>query len=351
MAVQVITSADVVERVRLAAVDSGLSLAPGLVSPAVAGKCLHPVPLTLRSVAEVEGRAVRYEALTYGRCRKCRCCLAADRMKWAARCAVEAARTYRSWFWTCTFDWRHVQVAGQDPLDTAREKFTKAIKRLRKGFRGPPEKGFPKGRSYAAVDVRYLAVFERHKTGLPHIHCIVHEVSPGLTYRHLSRVWKHLGFCEAHVLDDYEGAAVAAGYAAKYIRKDAAGYARVRSSVGYGKIATRIGNVDLAKRVTSSSREEDGVPTTLRTEKLSSESAECPVSDASSVSDRKRELCSVRLSDGRIAHSGFIADTIATLVARARMGASPPRAGPSGCGDTVSDGVSGWLRAFYSWSG
>ena len=71
-----------------------------------------------------------------------------------------------------------------------------------------------------------LQVVEAHKSGLPHVHLLVHDKGD-TTYRRLTDTWP-LGFAHAKLV---EGTA-ASRYVAKYLAKSA--LARVRASQGYG---------------------------------------------------------------------------------------------------------------------
>lgn len=76
---------------------------------------------------------------------------------------------------------------------------------------------------------RYLVVFEAHKSGAPHVHCLIHEVELGsVKKRTLQRQWDAIGFSKAKLVDDRRGVM----YAAKYI---ADGDVRIRASLRYGK--------------------------------------------------------------------------------------------------------------------
>jgi hypothetical protein len=71
-------------------------------------------------------------------------------------------------------------------------------------------------------------VAERHKTGAPHLHVLVHEVSPvPVRWADLSGCW-HWGFSKWNPAD-----AKAVGYVVKYLTKQVD--ARVRASLRYGR--------------------------------------------------------------------------------------------------------------------
>lgn len=84
-------------------------------------------------------------------------------------------------------------------------------------------------RKVSGVPLRYLCVAEAHKSGLPHMHILIHETGAGLTVRKkvLQAQWL-LGF-SAMKLAEPE----AASYLCKYLSKSFA--ARVRASIAYGR--------------------------------------------------------------------------------------------------------------------
>lgn len=171
------------------------------------------------------------------KCRRCPPCLKARSQEWTYRAKRELAAAARTWFGTMTLrpeehylascrwevarvgrSWRELSASEQFAAEQeiVGIEITKWLKRVRK------ESGAP---------LRYLLVAEAHKSGLPHYHVLVHEVSPQLQVgeRVLRRQWK-LGHSKFNLV---EGGA-SARYVAKYLAK--AHDARVRASVRYGKI-------------------------------------------------------------------------------------------------------------------
>lgn len=171
------------------------------------------------------------------RCRKCAPCLRARSQEWTYRAKRELAAASRTWFGTMTLtphehymaslrwetakvgrSWRELSPAEQFAAEqeVVAKDVTKWLKRVRK------ESGAP---------LRYILVAEAHKSGLPHYHILVHEVSPAhkVGERVLRLQWK-LGHSKFKLV---EGSATA-GYVAKYLAKSSE--ARVRASVRYGKI-------------------------------------------------------------------------------------------------------------------
>jgi uncharacterized cysteine cluster protein YcgN (CxxCxxCC family) len=79
--------------------------------------------------------------------------------------------------------------------------------------------------------LRYLLVTERHKSGLPHFHALIHESGEiAITHRQISYAWS-LGFTNVKLLD---GEARAAWYIVKSLAE--ADHARVRASLQYGRV-------------------------------------------------------------------------------------------------------------------
>lgn len=189
-----------------------------------------PAPLTL-----YEDREGPYSLLIEAKCRRCAQCLRERASRWTARARFELACARRSWLGTLTLSpsWQsHFgNLAALEVRRKTGERFddlpdeqqliwrhrliqrevTLALKRLRA----------------SGASVRYLLVLEAHKSGLPHYHILLHEVSEPVRKRTLEAFWR-FGFCQWRLVDDPK----AARYVAKYLSKDAA--ARVRASLRYG---------------------------------------------------------------------------------------------------------------------
>lgn len=186
-------------------------------------------------------------------CRKCSKCRYVHSTMWRDRIVDECHNHKRSWFVTLTMNpAEHQRSFMQEMrdrnssgwLDTdfdqpgqewslrasgASKLLTKFLKRVRKPLVGEE-----------AIQLRYVAVTERHKTGLPHLHLIMHEVSGKLTYRRICDRWTH-GFSDASLVRDNTKVG---WYVAKYVTKDS--LTRMRASQGYGKLPTT-GRSDLVE--------------------------------------------------------------------------------------------------------
>lgn len=176
-----------------------------------------------------------YSLLIEAKCRRCDQCLRERASRWTARARYELACARRSWLGTLTLSpsWHsHFgNLAALEVRKSSGERFddlpddeqlvwrhrliqrevTLALKRLRAG----------------GASVRYLLVMEPHKSGLPHYHILIHEVSEPVRKKTLEAFWR-FGFSQWRLVQDTS----AAKYVAKYLSKGAA--ARVRASLRYG---------------------------------------------------------------------------------------------------------------------
>lgn len=200
-----------------------------------AGDCLKP--LLVKQSASRGALFVTYET----RCRKCGPCRRAKMAYWAlaaveqTRLAAEQGR--RTWFGTLTLrpeavtaikdrafsKWAQEQagssVAPPDWWDDPqcderfrmlRDELVHEVqlywKRLRK----------------AGHRFKYFLVFERHKSGEPHMHWLLHEEGEPILKRQLSEQWP-LGFAKVKLVRDYScqnrSAERVAWYVAKYLGK------------------------------------------------------------------------------------------------------------------------------------
>jgi hypothetical protein len=227
----------------------------------IAGSCDNPMPVELngRMYSEfsrgndgewdfLKGQRVVAGALPHALflkvpCRKCASCRNFKAMIWRARMQDEIDCAPRTWFCTFTLNPEsqyelkietaaRLRNGGTDywslPWEDRKKEFEKTvvrhmtlyIKRLRK-----------------KAKLRYAYVLERHKSGIPHVHAIIHEMDARmLKYANVSSTWK-LGFEKCKLIDESDEAAQ---YIAKYIAKDGT---RMRASFRYGAA-----DVELARR-------------------------------------------------------------------------------------------------------
>lgn len=220
----------------------------GLVLWDVGARCSDP------QTVEVVGRGdVKYRAnvnpgtmtvvLSGLPCRKCPDCLRIRAALWKERAMKELALAERSWFLTLTMSPQVQHAVFMEEMarktsrgwrdadfdDEAKEfhlrcqggfnLVTKFWKNVRKPHAGEEP-----------VRLKYLVSAERHQSGLPHFHALVHERAGSVTYRRLAGRWTKYGFFKGNLVDSNQKAA---RYVTKYIAKDMLGL-RVHASQRYG---------------------------------------------------------------------------------------------------------------------
>lgn len=218
----------------------------------MSGNCTDPQRMEIVGRPKVEGvktvvvsrgsKATLYlDMIT--RCRACLACLKVRRQLWFGRAVNELRAASRTWFGSLTYKpQEHVRLLAKARLAkasdfdalTPQQQFrymakvsgadlTRYLKRVRKISKAP---------------IRYLAVAERHKSGLIHWHMLLHETDDDMPVRHalLKGQWagRH-GYCDWKLID--ETSAGSALYVVKYLGK--AMDARVRASVAYGNPALK----------------------------------------------------------------------------------------------------------------
>lgn len=177
------------------------------------------------------------------RCRKCGNCKKGRSRMWYSRAVAETLAAKRTWFGTITLDPHnhHLSLLGArqrarktgvdwDSLDEDAQ-FSRVhreigvhlqlwLKRVRKNSNAP---------------LRFFLVCEKHKSGLPHYHCLVHETDElrPVTKRQLVAAWSLGRITKFKLVKDPKQA----GYLCKYLAKSALG--RVRASARYGQALSR----------------------------------------------------------------------------------------------------------------
>ncbi|QIG67934.1 replication protein [Rhizobium phage RHph_Y67] len=201
-------------------------------------------------------------------CRRCPKCLRIRALQWSERAMNEIASSQRTWWCTLTMNphWQHrvfmeelAQKTAVNPRrpgkggwldsdfnDEAKEFLLRCQGGLKlctkfwKNVRNPKKGEEP-------VRLKYLLVAERHVSGLPHYHALVHEQAGSITYRRLSGRWLRYGFFHGKLvgMDDLSPEK-AASYLTKYVAKDM--LCRVRASERYGlqpaQISSQIEDLD-----------------------------------------------------------------------------------------------------------
>lgn len=170
------------------------------------------------------------------RCRKCPACLRFRAWVWRTRGELEIRLSSRTWFGTLTLrpeeQYRHLlearSLASKRSIDfdqlTEDEQFLLRHESISKEI----TKYFKRLRKQSGAYLRYLLCVEAHKSGLPHYHLLIHEVTDVMiTKRVLQEQWT-LGFSDYKLAEK-----AAAAYVTKYLTKSS--LARVRASLRYGK--------------------------------------------------------------------------------------------------------------------
>lgn len=189
------------------------------------------------------------------RCRECDNCRKARSNEWRFRVREELRRAARSWFGTLTLspvahyrvmsEARHAAAARHVRWEELSDE--ERFKRLAATSLKEVTKYIKRVRAQSKVPLRYIVVTERHKSGLPHFHMLVHEVElKPVTHRILSTQWG-LGFEKWRLVpfDDLK----AGEYLCKYLTKDAS--TRIRASQLYGQSIATVGGVLTSIRSTS----------------------------------------------------------------------------------------------------
>ena len=203
-----------------------------------AGDCLNPVPVEhvgrpMRGHPSGRYPLSRYLDMTV-RCRKCDTCLRARSALWRSRARAEILAARRTWFGTltlnpewqvrCIYEAERRALKRRAPIEDTDSEFAHRVAAIAPQL----TLWLKRVRKVSGSPLRYILVAERHKSGMPHWHYLMHEVSDSpVSYRQLTKQWP-CGFAHAKLVDD----AACAAYVAKYLAKDAA--ARVRASLRYG---------------------------------------------------------------------------------------------------------------------
>lgn len=214
-------------------------LGGGFHAVAYHGDCIAPF-----SVHADDGRK-RHATYTV-RCRKCGPCRRAKRNYWGFA-AMEVTRETmehgnRTWFGTLTLCpeaqvqlLRRARDAHREPHAEwwADPHCDERFAAVRVQFLRECQKYWKRLRK-AGHRFRYLLVFERHQSGLPHAHFLLHEEAGAIRKRELRGQWP-LGFIQASLVGGRARNAAApekaAWYAVKYLTKSH--QARVVASRGY----------------------------------------------------------------------------------------------------------------------
>lgn len=169
------------------------------------------------------------------RCRKCGACRRARMNYWGFAGMEQTKLSVRTWFGTLTLtpEWQgelldRARLRSPTPnaewwsepqcdarFAAVRDEFLSEVQRYWKRLR-------KSGHLF-----KYLLVFERHKSGLPHAHFLLHECAAPIRKRELRSQWP-FGHFQAKLVSDGERAA---WYVVKYLSKS--DQARQIASAGY----------------------------------------------------------------------------------------------------------------------
>lgn len=172
-------------------------------------------------------------------CRECDACVEARKRLWRGRAYRECELWGRTWFGTLTLrpdeHYRFLaecrQREGSQGIDFDALGEAERLRLLDARIYKHQQLMLKRIREAAGSRIRFMAVCELHKSGLPHYHMLVHSCDPAapLRYKHLKAQWK-LGFSQWRLADGLAGA----NYVCKYINKGTA--VRVRASQFYGAL-------------------------------------------------------------------------------------------------------------------
>lgn len=251
--------------------NGGVVVSSTMVEWSIAGGCLAPATRELWAVpkgskmedgsmqrVQEPGQQVPIGIRLHCACRKCEWCLRHRAYEWWKRAEAEYEAAVRTWFVTLTLaPENHFLMASRAERRLSAEgcswsqltqeqqfaqrhyeisiEITKYLKRVRKN---------------SDAELRYLLICEKHTgarkevecaqtvEGLPHYHLLVHETDTfrPVRKRCLEQAWP-FGFVDAKLATDPRSAT----YLTKYLSKSAE--ARVRASIGYGKVGGVLGDV------------------------------------------------------------------------------------------------------------
>ena len=220
-----------------------------------APKCEHPVLRTVQSRPLGDDAIARLVACGKGlarrdwsrgqdhvlfldmwcACRVCGPCLDQRRRLWTSRAAAECSAAPRTWFVTFTvspetwFRWESELRQREAQQNMTFERLPPAVQWTARVNRlGRELTLWLKRLRKAGASIRYLAVTEPHKSGLPHLHLLVHETGEPVRKALMRQHWT-AGFSQFKLVDDNQRAA---RYVCKYLLKSSR--TRVRGSVLYG---------------------------------------------------------------------------------------------------------------------
>lgn len=178
-------------------------------------------------------------------CRNCEACFRTRASMWRRRARAETVASARTWFVTLTcrpeVHFRHTALAELKLVQLRTAGWDNSKK---PNYISPRERWriqcepllrehqlFMKRLRKSAPGLRYFLVVEEHKSGLPHLHMLLHESVKPVRWKDIDAAW-HLGFHVSKLVGSSGTKWEGANYVTKYLTKSAS---ILRSSLRYGK--------------------------------------------------------------------------------------------------------------------
>ncbi|KGB27738.1 hypothetical protein GS16_01985 [Candidatus Liberibacter solanacearum] len=232
------------------------------------GGCCSPVLLILYYPYKTVIFDVEYTYnhffYVFTRCRRCSVCCKSRGMFWLRRAQTEVMQSSRTWFVTLTFSpSNHIKnyaltISQYVETLSLRDRdlfFGKKLdhtciedvrglnisdpdlkfRLLCKGFGDKIVLFLKRLRKNTFKKFRYFFVFEKHKSGNPHVHMLIHQ-EPGdelLKKAEVQEEWIREGFSHVRLLKEDLNTA---RYVCKYLLKEGSKGIRVRASFRYGSM-------------------------------------------------------------------------------------------------------------------
>lgn len=209
----------------------------------ISGDCLSPYSKLISSRSDkfsdfLQGVSrkgilrINLEILT--RCRACDNCKKQRSKLWFARARNEIEASPRTWFGTLTLTFENqmyfLNRARLALHDFELKSDDLQFKALCKEISPEITKYLKRVRKLSGGRLRFCLISEAHKSGFPHFHLLVHQVTIDgqVTYRNLSSPVWCLGFTNFKLVESTR----AASYVSKYLSKSLR--SKIRASIKYG---------------------------------------------------------------------------------------------------------------------
>lgn len=237
-----------VNLVTRALASNGIRVSTGTIEWPIHGDCHNPWRTSVYGRPKVEGQRevvvtrsskIPLEVIITTRCRKCEPCKKARAAEWRYRVLAETRSAARTWFGTLTMDPQYQYKMLVEARKYARERsvpwgdlsYDEQFKRVADASLKEVTRYVKRIRKNSGVPLRVFTVTEKHKSGKPHFHMLVHETALyPVTHRILSSAWT-VGF-EKWRLVPFDSPKDAT-YLCKYLTKS--NETRIRASFQYGR--------------------------------------------------------------------------------------------------------------------